>query len=93
MKIEINYNENINTDEFDIRVNHLNEYEKRQIDELIEKHNTVFAKDKYDTGTIKDYEARIDLIVDKYCSKRPYRCTEEDRKEIETKIIAKKRHN
>lgn len=37
-------------------------------------------------GTVKDYEAHIDLMVDKYCFKRPYRCTVEDRKEIETQI-------
>lgn len=39
-----------------------------------------------DIGTVKDYEARIDLLVDKYCNKRPYRCTIEDKKEIEEQI-------
>ncbi|XP_039306053.1 uncharacterized protein LOC120357968 [Solenopsis invicta] len=29
---------------------------------------------------------KIDLIVDKYCGKRPYRCTLEDKKEIEEQI-------
>lgn len=46
----------------------------------------VFAKDKYDVGTVNGYEARIDLLVDKYCSERPYRCTVEDKKEIEEQI-------
>lgn len=35
---------------------------------------------------VKDYEAHIDLIEDKYCYKRPYRCTVEDRREIEDQI-------
>lgn len=46
----------------------------------------MFAKDKYDIGKVTDYEAHIDLLVEKYCSKRPYRCTMEDRKEIENQI-------
>ena len=35
---------------------------------------------------VRDYEARIDLMVDKYCSKRLYRCSIEDKKEIEQQI-------
>lgn len=57
------------------------------IDELISKNKTVFAKDKYDIGKVTDYEAHIDLLVEKYCSKRPYRCcTMEDKKEIENQV-------
>ncbi|VVC31152.1 Ribonuclease H-like domain, partial [Cinara cedri] len=36
-------------------------------------YKAIFAKDKYDIGTVKDYEARIDLLVDKFCTKRAYR--------------------
>lgn len=57
-----------------------------KIEKLIEKYKTIFAKDKYDIGTVSDYEARIDLTIDKYCSKRPYRCSIEDKKEIETQV-------
>ena len=53
------------------------------MNKIIKKYKTVFAKDKYDIGTVKDFEAHIDLSVDKYCSKRLYRCNAEDRKEIE----------
>jgi len=53
---------------------------------LIKKYRAVFAKDKYDIGTVKDYEARIDIIIDKYCCKKPYRCAIEDKKEIEQQI-------
>lgn len=85
-KCEINFNEHINTDEFELCVNHLNFYQQSEIDKLMKKYNTVFAKDKYDVGTVRDYEAHIDLMVDKYCYKRPYRCTTEDRREIENQI-------
>lgn len=85
-KYSINFNKHINKENFVIKVNHLNFQQKNEIDILIEKYKTVFAKDKYDIGTVKEYEARIDLMVDKYCSKRPYRCTIEDKKEIEEQI-------
>lgn len=80
----VNFNEHIEIDEFQIKLEHLDNIKKIKIEKLIEKYKTVFAKDKYDIGTVKDYEARIELIVDKYCSKRPYRCSIEDKKEIET---------
>lgn len=83
---QINFNEHINTENFEISVNHLENYERLEIEKLIDKYKTIFAKDKYDVGTVKDYEARIDLIVDKYCSKRPYRCSLEDKEEIEKQI-------
>lgn len=85
-KCEINFNEHINSDGFEMLVNHLDLYQQSEIDKLIEKYKPVFAKDKYDVGTVRDYEAHIDLMVDKYCYKRPYRCTAEDRKEIENQI-------
>lgn len=85
-KIEINFNEHVRSQDFDIKINHLTVTLKTQIDILIERYKHIFAKDKYDVGTVKGYEARIDLIVDKYCYKRPYRCTIEDKKEIESQI-------
>lgn len=85
-KCKINFNEHINSDEFEIFVNHLDFYQQSEIDKLIEKYKPVFAKDKYDVGSVRDYEAHIDLMVDKYCYKRPYRCTTEDRREIESQV-------
>lgn len=69
---EVNFNEYINLNEFEISVNHLNVYQQPEIDKLIEKYKPVFAKDKYDAGTVRAYEAHIDLMVDKYCYKRLY---------------------
>lgn len=83
---EINFNEHVNVDNFEISVNHLDSTKKATIDSLIDKYKTIFSKDKYDIGTVKDYEARIDLSIDTYCNKRPYRCTLQDKKEIEQQI-------
>lgn len=85
-EIKVNFNEHVNEDESRMNLGHLDGIEKIKIEKLIEKYNTIFAKNKYDIGTVTDYEARIDLLVDKYCSKRPYRCTIEDKKEIEDQV-------
>lgn len=83
---EINFNEHIHLKEFEISVNHLDLSKQTEIDKLIEKYKPVFAKDQYNVGTVRGYEAHIDLTVDKYCCKRPYRCITDDRKEIENQI-------
>ncbi|KAK9886172.1 hypothetical protein WA026_015683 [Henosepilachna vigintioctopunctata] len=83
---QVNFNEHVDENNFNISTNHLNHNEENIIRNLIDKYKNIFAKDKYDIGTVKDYEARIDLMVDRYCSKRPYRCTIEDKKEIEKQI-------
>lgn len=82
----INFNEHIKEEEFRMNMNNLNTQQKSEINRLIDKYKSSFAKDKYDIGTVRDYEARIDLLVDKYCSKRPYRCSIEDKKEIEEQV-------
>lgn len=85
-KYEVNFNENINNEDFEIKINHLTHEQQSETDKLILEYQSVFAKDKYDIGTVQGYEAHIDLLVDKYCSKRPYRCSMDDKKEIETQI-------
>lgn len=57
----INFNEHVNENNFELSINHINHYEKSKIDNLIEKYKSLFAKDKYDVGTVKNYEARIDI--------------------------------
>jgi DNA-directed RNA polymerase subunit N (RpoN/RPB10) len=85
-KYEINFNEHIEVSNFNISVNHLDHQQQSEINQLINKYASLFAKDKYDIGTVQEYEAHIDLIIDKYCCRRPYRCTIEDKKEIEQQI-------
>lgn len=79
----VNFNEHVAEEKFRISINCINYYEKTMIENLVEKYKSLFARDKYDVGIVKDYEARIDLIVDKYCNKRPYRFSIEDKLEIE----------
>lgn len=79
----VNFNEHIKVENFEIYINHLSKEYQSKICELIDNYKTIFARDRFDTGTVRHYEARIDLKVDKYCSKRPYRCSIEDRNEIE----------
>lgn len=83
---KIDFNEHIKKNDVEITLCHLDNEEKAEIERLIEEYSTLFAINKYDVGTVKNYEARIDLVIDRYCSKRPYRCTIEDRKEIEDQV-------
>lgn len=46
---------------FEISLNHLDIGQQSEID----KYKSVFAKDKYDVGTVREYGAHIDFIVDK----------------------------
>lgn len=85
-EIKVNFNEHVNENDFRMNLDHLDNIKQKKIEQLIAKYNTVFARNKYDVGTVTDYEARIDLLVDKYCCKRPYRCTLEDKKEIESQV-------
>lgn len=82
----VNFNEHVETSEFQTNINHLERDQRIKIETLIDKNKSVFAKDKYDVGTVNEYEARIDLIVEKYCNKRPYRCSIDDKREIEKQI-------
>lgn len=82
----VNFNEHVKDEEFNMDLSHLNNEQKSDINKLISKYKSSFAKDKYDIGTVKNYEAHIDLLVDTYCHKRPYRCSLEDKLEIEEQV-------
>jgi len=45
-------------------MNHLDLEKRAEINKLLGKYKSVFAKDKYDIGTVNEYEARIDLLVE-----------------------------
>lgn len=92
-KYQVNFNEHIKTENFKISTNKLDKEQKLKIDKLVDKYKSIFAKDKYDIGLVKDYEAHIDLKIEKYCYKRPYRCTFEDRREIEEQIALLLKNN
>lgn len=54
---------------------------------IVQKNEKAFAKSKFDIGIIKGYEAAIKLVENKYISKKPYRCSVQDKIEIEKQII------
>lgn len=86
LKCEINFNEGIDVNKFDIDTTYLEHNQRLKIDALLNNFKHIFAKDKYDVGQVKNYEAFVDLQVEKYCSKRPYRCSLYDKEEIEKQI-------
>lgn len=85
-EVSINFNEHVKEENFEMSMGNLNTQQQMEIKDLIDEYKTNFAKDKYDVGRVKNYEARIDLLVDRYCSKRPYKCSIEDKKEIEKQV-------
>ncbi len=82
----INWNESIPIEKFEAKVSHLDAEKRYVIYNFIEKHSNLFAKNKYDVGTVREHEAHIKLISDTYVSKKPYRCSYHDQVEIETQI-------
>lgn len=88
----VNFNEGIDIMKFDIDTECLNTNQREQINILLDSYSEIFAKNKFDTGKVKKYEACIDLQVDKYCSKRPYRCSLQDKIEIESQISQLLKH-
>ncbi len=84
--MKVNWNEGILLTEFDIKTEHLDENKKKAVYNLIDKYEYLFAKNKYDIGTVNDYEAHVDLTENKYVGKKPYRCSLNDQKEIEKQI-------
>lgn len=89
---EINFNEGIDINEFIAKTEHLPLDQRNQILALLDEYNTIFAKDKYDVGKVKNYEAFINLQVEQYCNKRPYRCSIKDRIEIEKQVAELLKH-
>lgn len=60
--------------------------QNNKIKKLIEKFSNCFASGKFDVGRMKSGEAQVKLLVDKYVSLRPYRCSLPDKKEIDNQI-------
>ena len=81
-----NMNEYIKVDQYESSLDHLTGSQKKLIIDVIKKHESVFAKDKFDVGTVRNHEAQIRLTEFKYVSKKPYRCSIPDQKEIESQV-------
>lgn len=65
---------------------HLDSNKMYRINKIIRDFNTVFAKSKFDVGSVRDHEASVKLTEHKYVYRRPYKCNIIDQKEIETQI-------
>ena len=59
---------------------------KLTLDKILADKRRVFASSKFDVGLMKNYEAHISLVVNKFISRKPYKCSYEDEKEIEKQI-------
>lgn len=79
-------NNSINITEIEEKLSHLGEGNMRQLRTLIEENLEDFARDKYDVGEVKNNEIYIKLMENRYISKKPYRCSLPDQKEIEDQI-------
>lgn len=90
---QINWNESIPVELFETKVSHLDSEKRSIIKNFIEKHSSLFAKDAFDIGSVKNYKAHISLSSDSYVSKKPYRCTFDDQTEIERQVAELLRHN
>lgn len=82
----VNFNEGIPIERFDAKLEHLPKEKKEKVKLLIDKYKAIFAKNKFDVGKVKDHEAQIKLVERRFISKKPYRCSMEDQKEIEFQI-------
>ena len=74
------------------KTEHLHLDQRNQVLVLLDEYNTIFAKTKYDVSKVQNYETFIDLQVEEYCNKRPYRCSIEDTIEIEKQVAELLKH-
>ncbi len=85
---EVNFNEFIPIERFEAKIEHLDGDKKKILENLISEYSSVFAKDAFDVGSVKDHEARIILFEDRLVTKKPYRCSFQDQAEIERQVAA-----
>ncbi|CAB3234337.1 unnamed protein product [Arctia plantaginis] len=78
---ELRNQNKINTTTINVKTN-----SKTSLDCLLDNHKTVFAEHKYDIGTVKNYEATVKLTKNKYIARKPYKCSLQDKEEIDTQI-------
>lgn len=81
-------NKKNNNEDFKARTNHLDKHKEFKIYKLIKKYENLFAKNKYDIGTVSEHMAHIKLIENKFISKKLYKCSFEDNKITEEQVSA-----
>ncbi len=83
---EVQSHAGIPVSELYLKLNHLNNTKQKKLYQILKTYNTVFAKDRYDVGKIKDYTACIKLTENKYTYKKPYRCSLPDQQLIDEQV-------
>ena len=76
----------VNNIELQADFSHLGSREKYRLAQVVNNFNKAFAKDKFDTGQVRDHEAWVKLTEHKYIYRKPYKCNIIDQKEIESQI-------
>lgn len=84
--IQLNWNEYMPIEKFEADTQHLDKSRRDKIYALIDEFKSLFAKDKYDIGTFTEQQAHITLSENHYVARKPYRCSFEDQKEIESQV-------
>ncbi len=85
-KIMINWNEYMPIEEFHAQTEHLDKEQKDTIHSLIDKYETLFARNRYDVGTFSEQQAHIKLSKNKFIARKPYKCSIEDQEEIQKQV-------
>lgn len=86
--IEINFNEGLPIEKFQAKFNHLSRFQRQEIENILSDYSSIFAKDRYDVGTVNNHVAQIRLTEDRYIAKKPYRSSFKDLEEIEKQVKA-----
>lgn len=83
---ESNLNDYVQVSELGTNLSYLAPENRKKVIALMRTYESVFARDKFDVGLIEKHEAEIRLTEYRYVSKKPYRCSIPDQKEIDTQI-------
>lgn len=84
--IQVNWNEFLPIGKFQADTSHLDRKKRDKVHALVDEFKSLFAKDKYDVGTFTNQQAHIKLIENRYIARKPYRCSLDDQKEIESQV-------
>ncbi len=76
----------VNNIQLNADLSHLNQSKSKLIQNVIDKFNFAFASSKFDVGKVSAHEAAIRLTEHRYVSRKPYRATIVDQREIESQI-------
>lgn len=65
---------------------HKDRHINSKLHNILSSNKNIFARNKYDIGSVKGYEAHIRLTENRYVAKRPYRSSIPDQNEIEDQV-------